>query len=339
VNRDILPRRGALYLAFGYEYFIMAAHSAATLKTSNPELGTALITNISLPLPEHNGRPLFDQIQVVSDDSSRNRWYKVRLLELTPFEETVFLDCDTEVRGSLAPVFGLLGRYEFALKLKPRPPAKDYMVAPGLRGSEFSEWNSGVIFFIHTAATRALLAAWAQVFADEAKAQDQPALAQAIYATPELRLLSLNVIWNTVPSELRLLSGGIGQAVVWHYRYPYNYPPAAQAMLNLHSSLETLLVSAAGGPATALEPALEHAREPAVDPALASEMHEFGRRYRLLGGRLYGNPLGRTLLHNADRVVRRLSCGTRSLLRRSMKRSGPSYEKVERETTRKRGIE
>ena len=45
-NGHAHAKRGVLYVAFGLEYLVMAAHSALTVKRHSPDLGTQLVTNL-----------------------------------------------------------------------------------------------------------------------------------------------------------------------------------------------------------------------------------------------------------------------------------------------------
>ncbi len=79
---------------------------------------------------------------VSGDPKSLNQ--KARMLELSPFEETLFLDVDTVVLGNLDFAFEKARKYGLALSICEAPWARRY---PKLFSGDQIEYNTGVIFF------------------------------------------------------------------------------------------------------------------------------------------------------------------------------------------------
>ncbi len=69
---------------------------------------------------------------------------KAKMLELSPFEETLFLDIDTVVLGNLDFGFEKARKYGLALSICEAPWARRY---PKLFSGDQIEYNTGVIFF------------------------------------------------------------------------------------------------------------------------------------------------------------------------------------------------
>ncbi len=79
---------------------------------------------------------------VSGDPKSLNQ--KAKMLELSPFEETLFLDIDTVVLGNLDFGFEKARKYGLALSICEAPWARRY---PKLFSGDQIEYNTGVIFF------------------------------------------------------------------------------------------------------------------------------------------------------------------------------------------------
>lgn len=226
-----------LYVALGYDYLLMAAHSAATAKKNNPGIFCTVVTNIHFDNAAVKPQSFFDRVILIDKDSKYNRTVKTNVYEFAKAKRCLFLDCDTEVRGSLDPIFRCLDRFDMAMKLDLihlARPRRIYDVAPGIPGELFSVWNSGVIFFSTNDRVKKLFNNWSRIFLEEGRKSDQPALARAVYETPDLKLLTLNPLWNTFPSDIKLLGRGLEDSIIWHYRHPYLWPQVAPALYRMH---------------------------------------------------------------------------------------------------------
>lgn len=261
-------KRGIVYLAFGYEYLLMAAHSARTAKEFNPGIICELITNVRFD-PEELDEPYrFDKVTVMERGSDENRYIKTSIVNYTDLEYGVYIDCDTEVRGNLDPVFGCLENFDLAIKHCSKPTRKEYEIAPGLSSQLFPEWNGGVVFFRNNARTKQLFQEWCEIFRREGKNRDQPALARAIYHSKwGGKLLSLNAIWNTFRADIRLLQNGFSDSRIWHYRKPEEWPAVAPQIFAAHEVFQQKVAEA--------------------NASMSADIEEVGRRYRFLSSRVY----------------------------------------------------
>ena len=131
-----MSQRGVVYMVWGREVDRPLARSIASVKAIHPEL------------PIH--------VERIADDpvASRNLLKKAGLLDVSPFESTLFLDADTVVLGRLDHAFERAERHGLACAICECPWARRYASIAG----DLVEYNTGVIFF--TARARAVFEAW-----------------------------------------------------------------------------------------------------------------------------------------------------------------------------------
>ena len=227
---------GILYIAFGYEYVLMALHSAKTAQITNPNLKYAIVTNLHIRNIDQI-EDVFCLIREVDMADEYNRSVKTRAGGYSPFEKTLLLDVDTEVNGDLSPMFKCLDRFDVIAKLNPEPTVKDFSISPQIPGYVFPTWNTGVIFFNFGAKTDRLFSEWNRIFLEMQGNRDQPAFARTIYENPDIKLLSVNCIWNMNPAERRFFIDKRSklESRIWHYRDPDESIGVAQAIYKLHT--------------------------------------------------------------------------------------------------------
>ncbi len=277
---------GIIYVAFGYEYLLMAIHSAKTLKMTNPGIICELITNLPFDNTKVGNYSPFDSISVLKQESKFNRIVKTDIINHASFDIGAYFDCDTEIQGSLDPIFKCLDRFDVAIKMSINPTFKDYEIAPGIHGHFFTVWNGGVIFFRKNDKAKALFRRWSEIYQQEGKTSDQPTLARAIYDNPDVRLLSLNAVWNTALGEeivfskyKKLSSKSLKQiqtSRIWHYRKPEEWPYVAPDLYSIHQHINNFMVN--------------------PDKTILMEVDNVGRRYKILALPLYRYIFNRPLL-------------------------------------------
>ncbi len=126
------PTRGALYVVWGAYNKPALERSLASLKVHHPEL------------PVH--------IETLADTATLLD--KAAMFEMSPFEETVFLDVDTMIMGNLEFGFTKARAHGVALCICECPWARRY----GSFDGDMIEYNTGVIFF--SQAAKPLFDAW-----------------------------------------------------------------------------------------------------------------------------------------------------------------------------------
>jgi hypothetical protein len=128
-------RRGALYVVWGNKHESFLERSIASVRRFYPEL------------PIH--------VERLPDDSTLLD--KAKMFDMSPFEETVFLDVDTVVLGKLDFAFAKAQQFGLACCICECPWARRY---GGIRG-DVVEYNTGVLFF--TARAKPIFDAWKAV--------------------------------------------------------------------------------------------------------------------------------------------------------------------------------
>jgi len=146
------------------------------------------------------------------DDWSRNHSQKASIYDLSPFEETLFLDSDTEVLGDdLSFGFDKAARHGIAMCFNPACLA----CRSGNRGG-FSphaiEYNTGVIFFRKSPDVQAVFEAWKRhIHLTDA---DQPGFAKAMDETGFNPFVLPNN-WNYRAGQDHQCFGPVN---IWHSR-------------------------------------------------------------------------------------------------------------------------
>src|SRR5690625_3306008 len=136
------PHSGCLYVAFGFQHFYYACYSAYTLKNHN-DLPVSIVTNVPARYVRIGGEDIFEQIIFKNDLSKNNRLYKVQANLHSPYLKTVFIDADTVILGSLAPIFYLLNYFDVAARMQNMPTGKSFHMIDGLTSDilPLPEWN------------------------------------------------------------------------------------------------------------------------------------------------------------------------------------------------------
>jgi hypothetical protein len=148
-----MPRRGVIYLVSGpRSYLSELSTSLASLRRHEPDLPVTVFSRYELPR-----RARCEHVRY--DNGHHPLKQKVLVLRDTPYEQTLFLDTDTTVLGPITPVFEHLGPANFAaahaslVDRTRQPPRLVELEDP-------SEFNTGVLLYDDSAATRAFLQRW-----------------------------------------------------------------------------------------------------------------------------------------------------------------------------------
>ncbi len=299
---------GIVYVAFGYEYLLMAAYSALTAKQYNPGITSTIITNIEI---RDKGllQQYFDNIIYEKIKNDLNRHIKTSVIDYVSFDKGAFLDCDTEVLGDFGPMLACLDKFDVALKLTQSPTAKDYRISQNIHGSEFPMWNSGVIFFKNDMPAQKLFTDWQKFFLEMGKKSDQPALARAIYENPEIKILSVNCVWNTFPTDLMILKKGrTVPSRIWHYRNPQDFPQVAKRIYKHHPTVAAAIKSS---------------------KVMDQEIEKIANKYSTLSSSFYQHGLLRPFYIGWTKILSKLRLRTKPVLSRTKHRAGSRFEKNE----------
>ena len=119
-------KRGVIYIVWGNQSDAVLERSKKSLALYHPELQIEVI-----------------RIDAQTDSISGLR-YKSRMMSLSPFVETLFLDADTVVLGRLDFGFDKAARFGLACTISECPWARRY--SKSIKGDTI-EYNTGVVFF------------------------------------------------------------------------------------------------------------------------------------------------------------------------------------------------
>jgi hypothetical protein len=214
-ERIVMAQRGILYLYWGEKYKKFLDRSIESVRRFHPEL------------PIH--------VETLPDSSTFLD--KARMYEMSPFDETLFLDIDTVVLGNLEFGFQKAQKYGLACSICECPWARRY---GGLTG-DIVEYNTGVLFF--TDKSKLLFDSWAQCVTkvdssikfyagDELRTMphnDQAGFAHAVEETGFMPYV-LPYNWNFRPEWHHSFFGPIK---IWH-----DYGDVPKAIIELNKYYE-----------------------------------------------------------------------------------------------------
>lgn len=226
--------RGVIHIVWGYKTRVRAAlpRSIDSLKKWHPEL-------------EH---------RVIEMPDASDLRCKAKMYDLSPFDETLYLDVDTVVLGRLDFGFKKAKQHGIALCVNVNPWARRYVALSG----HTVEYDTGVLFFskkwmeyetIHGFKPREVFDAWKanesldseSLFLSEngvasMAVNDQCGFAAAIESTG-FNPFVLPVNWNLHPRWQKTF---FGEVKIWH---DYNEVAASLDVWNAGQSEETAVIN------------------------------------------------------------------------------------------------
>jgi len=218
--------RGILSIYWGDEFKLPIERLKASVKRFHPELPHEII-KVEAPS---------------GDPGSLNQ--KAAMFELSPFEETLFLDLDTVILGNLDFGFEKAKQFGVAISICEAPWGRRY---PKIFSGDEVEYNTGVIFF--TKKAKVVFDKWLDLALSidssilcvgdrgvgTISANDQGSFALAIEQTGfNPFVLSLN--WNFRPQWHKSFFGPIK---IWHdYADP---PPFFNELNNYYSNPDSII--------------------------------------------------------------------------------------------------
>lgn len=268
---------GVLYVAYGSGHFIdLASVSASSLREHTTDLPCWLATDADPTRGDFDGLIRFPR-EPTSIGRKRRR---IEAMAASPFERTLYLDCDTFILADVRPILDVLERFDIAAVHAPVGIGHPHADVP----SSFPEHNTGVLAWRRSVESDGFFRDWLHAFDGSALVWDQPSLRQALYFS-DLRIGTLPPEWNV---RFNLLGAMGGPPKILH-----GHPPVARGE---------------GDPATraALDAAYRRVARDLAHPSRGGEPAGF------VGGRVFVPPYGRQV---ADYGARR----RRSLRKKSMK--------------------
>jgi hypothetical protein len=213
-----MPTRGVLYLKWGDRADAVVQRSVASVQRFHPEL----------------------DVKIIELDGDATLLDKSLMFDLSPFDETLFLDADTVVMGRLDFGFEKSVKHGIACCICECPWARRF---GGLSG-DIVEYNTGVLFFTRQA--KAIFEGWKHhsnaidssltFRIDQTRRGVMPCNDQAGFAkaVDDLGIIPfiLPMNWNLRP---KWQSSFFGPVKIWH---DYDEPPAGFDAWNEQQGIE-----------------------------------------------------------------------------------------------------
>jgi hypothetical protein len=190
-------KNGIVYIAFkGSNKAILheLRNSAEGAKQMHPHIPITLFTN------EDPGIKAIDEVKLIKVSSER---MKQDVLPLSPYDNTLYLDTDTNVCGPIEELFDLMGRFDLAAvpDVMRKNPRHTEMYPDYKSISEgFPEFGGGVLLFRKCKEVDLFFATWQRNFDKwyelTNEVRDQPSLRVSIWQCDGLKFYSLPEEYN-----------------------------------------------------------------------------------------------------------------------------------------------
>lgn len=219
---DSLGDEGVMYVAFGRLHLVMAVHSAASFRRTNPTRGITIVTNVEIPPSEAiiGFDPTRDAFVLVADSTEANRDFKTSAGLHSRYGRTLLLDADTVVLKSLDEPFSLLGYVDVLLKPDPKGQNRvwqqEEIILDVARMGDVPAWNGGVMFFRRRAVVEQLFLTWSERYRAKGSPFDQPSLLEATLLS-SARVFPLDERWNCPTGRFEKSGGFEGPTRILHY--------------------------------------------------------------------------------------------------------------------------
>lgn len=188
-------KQGVVYGVSGAERNLLeCVFSAQSIKKLHPDLHITLFIDAQLEKIIKD-KSCFDEIKIITNPNRRN---KLDAILQSPYELTLYLDNDTELKKPiLAEAFQLLDRFDIALT---HAPLKRVCTQIDHIPNSFPEFNGGVIFFKDSPEVKELMQRWnddyhARNIKTRYGHRDQPYLRRALWES-NLRIATLLPDYN-----------------------------------------------------------------------------------------------------------------------------------------------
>ena len=179
-------KRGLLYVVFGEQYDKLAAHAIAHSRQFT-DLPICVLTNIKdrcEKWDEVNGVQFYHFPFPQKD----NRLVKTRMIAFTPFDETLYLDCDSVIQSpGIEQAFDMLDGHDMVLNLYTDWEVGDKVLRLYRKAMRLSEttlplrlYNGAFICFRSNEAVSDFFIKWANYWVLTGKGREMPALACAV---------------------------------------------------------------------------------------------------------------------------------------------------------------
>jgi hypothetical protein len=183
--------KGYLYIAFGEKYIQEALVSSQSLIKVDPSAKISLVTNEKLKSDN-----MFDHIIILNEYLEKPYLYKVKALNLSPYEYTFFIDTDTYFCEGCSELFDLLNYFDLLIS----PCNNDYLTVFNKESKPINgiyAYNTGVIVFKKNKRTSDFLLSWYNVYINhfDMYIHDQGPFMEALL-NEDIKILVLQTMYN-----------------------------------------------------------------------------------------------------------------------------------------------
>jgi hypothetical protein len=215
-------KNGILYIAFDMnkkaDYLKEVKYSAKTMKEMHPDLDITLYTDKVTSIAN------FDNIEVWRFDNER---VKQEYLYFSPYDNTLYLDCDTSVVGSIKSLFKLMDRFDIAAvhdHVRVKKDRNKTWTAYANVPESFPEFAGGVIIFKKSNIVENFFTIWQQNYRIwyelTGKINDQPSFRVSLWECDKLKVYVLPPEYNVRTQSKRDKFDNISYRIYhWHDQF------------------------------------------------------------------------------------------------------------------------
>jgi len=222
-----LHQKGVVYcVTGGYLYFLLAYISMASLRENGYTGPICLVTDLPAHAVQHVASKLGITVRTVSvPDVGRfsQRWLKTTLVEVSPFDTSLFLDADTFVLRRIDDMWANVENTDLAMALDvydklissihSSSREKEYTLS--VCPPESPQYNTGVLLWRRTEATRRFFAEWHREWARFHEVDQLAAIRAHCKTQPTTTVLEHR--FNEDLGAVRNLNHATeSNAVIWH---------------------------------------------------------------------------------------------------------------------------
>ena len=208
---------GIVYAATGPKFVEECRRSIQSLISIHSQIAISVFTDDSTAFSDlRNRHSLKDHLLRSPKKSFED---KICALTESPYEKTLFLDCDTLVFSNPAKIFDLLENFDLAVCMETYKPHYSHTVP-----EVFPEFNTGVMALrTGSIQVKNFLVNWLELYREQRKSRrdikhDQPAFREALYYS-QLRISPLPSDWNFFICHPAILNAGENIKIL-HTRIP-----------------------------------------------------------------------------------------------------------------------
>jgi len=166
------PEKGVVYIATGKELFLKEAKiSAKSVRKYNENIGISIFVDEKNKFDDIEN--LFDSIYFV-EEPEYGFGDKIYAMKNSPYQKTIYLDCDTVVIGEISEIYSMLEKYDIAAS---NPPFKNDYYQP-------NHYQAGIIFYRDNDLVRQFFKKWDKNYDRINHGNDQPSFRETLSELP-----------------------------------------------------------------------------------------------------------------------------------------------------------